>query len=504
MFDVSQRGYLASLVSLFSDGNGHDHGSSHLTTPVSSNTAITEPDAGHASGKKPGPYEYELTSSAVFRCNKGKRMYVGWPGIVHPPPEALLEFEMETLPLLERDLHSVAGYLGQQGVRLTYELRMSGYAKPSADTVSLTPTIWIQYRSSTPAGAKFSVAELHQAVASIFYLERGIEIHEGGGRNELSSDRLLVGVRRDEKDNITLSDGGTLSVHIEDSHDKFSVCGARCCVTIQDDEAQTQSLGRIGGLLKVNGKYILGVSTAHAMLDSSAIFQDSFDESPRERYPHGQAVDRDTIYGEVRNVAKWHNVTRDAAVDFLGISMNSRGEMAINRSKPENATDFSLLRLRKMPGSVRNKYIPPRSDKAVSITSIASASASALDEGPVYVLCGGNDVVDGQLVWGTACFIVRGRNFRARRIQTSRPLSEYSHLLAFCHCSFPGKMLTECLRRQCHGIMGSPRRSVIRRHYSSLRRRAVRIDDDCREALRQHPRLGVLYTICRALGRRGA
>lgn len=425
VFGVSQRAYLASLVSLFSSSTGPGRGA--LDTPLSANTPVTDPSSGAPSL---GPYEYDIHSSAIYQYSKVRRLYVGWPGLVPPPPEALLEFEMETLPLLERDLQGISGYLGQQGVRITYELRMSGYASATADAVALSPTVWILYRGSSPSGAKVSVAELHQAVADIFYLQKGLEIQEGGGRIELTSDRGLVPVGLEPREGIELSDGGRLSIHIEDSQEKYSVCGALCCVTIEDGPKQVQSLCRIGGLLKINGKYILGVSTAHAMLDGSGIFRDSFDESLEARLPPGHAVDRDEILSESGRIAKWHNVTRDAAVDFLGISMNSRGEMAINRSKPENATDFSLLRLSKMPGYVRNKYIPPRSEEPVSITSTASASAAAMDEGPVHIICGGGDVAEGQLVWGSACFIVRGRNFRVRRIQTSRPLSEL--LLDFC------------------------------------------------------------------------
>lgn len=429
-FDVAQRGYLASLVSLFSDGN--QLASSNMNTPVS---AITD-QTSLGSPSLLGPHEYAIDSPAVYAFNKARRLYVGRPGAVHPPPEALLEFEMETLPLLERDLHGIAGHLGQQGIRITYELRMSGYAMGAmAESVVLAPTVWILYRCYSSVGTMVSIAELHQAVSSIFYLKRGIEIQEGGGRIELSSDRAVVhNLKVDPKEAITLSNGANLSVHVEDCHDKPSVCGALCCVTIEEESRTTQSLCRIGGLLKINGKYILGVSTAHGMLDSSGIFRDSFDENPADhaRTPQGKAADRDAILSQTQRVDKWHNVTRDAAVDFLGISMNSRGEMAINRSKPENATDFALLRLRKMPGRVRNKYTPPGSAgdgetatvEPVSITSTASASAASMDEGPVYIVCGGGDPIEGQLVWGSACFIIRGRNFRVRRIQTSTPLSE--------------------------------------------------------------------------------
>lgn len=417
VFGVSQRAYLASLVSLFSNGNGRSNGG----TPLSANTPITDP----SSGASLGLYEYDIHSSAIYQYSKVRRLYVGWPGLVTPPPEALLEFEMETLPLLERDLQGISGYLGQQGIRITYELRMSGYASATAETVCLSPTVWILYRASSTVGAKVSVAELHQAVADIFYLQKGLEIQEGGGRIELTSDRGLIDVNVDEKESIQLSDGGKLSIHVEDCQEKYSVCGALCCVTVNDDNAkQVQSLCRIGGLLKVNGKYILGVSTAHAMLEGSGIFRDSFNEAAESRLPPGHAVDRDEIQSESRRVPTWHSVSRDAAVDFLGISMNSRGEMAINRSKPENATDFALLRLSKMPAYVRNKYIPPMTQEPVSIKSTASASAAAMDEGPVYIICGGGDVAEGQLVWGSACFIIRGRNFRVRRIQTTRPLSE--------------------------------------------------------------------------------
>lgn len=420
--EVSQRAYFASLASLFSDGNARDNASNELVTPMSSAmTAMTSPSIGPAGL---GLYEYELGSAAVYPFSKARGLYVGLPGLVTPPAEALFQFEMETLPLLERDLQGVSGHLGQQGIRITYELRMSGYASPAAETVTLLPRVWILYRSYTAVGTRVSVAELHRAVSEIFYLQRGLEIQEGGGRYELSSDQRLVDTKPDDRDSIKLSDGGALSIHVEDCHGKQSVCGALCCVTIEEGAAQTQSLCRVGGLVKINGKYILGVSTGHTMLDSSAVFRDSFDDAHESKLPQGKAVDRDVIMKGVARVSNWHNVTRDAAVDFLGVSMNSRGEMAINRSRPENATDFALLRMRKMPGDARNQYVPPGAEEAVSITSTASASSSSMDEGPVYILCGGGDVVPGQLVWGSACFTARGRQFRVRRVQLRSPLGK--------------------------------------------------------------------------------
>lgn len=414
VFGVAQRAYLASLMSLFE--------SSSNSPPYSVGTQITDPSSGAPSL---GPYEFDIHSSAIYKYAKERRLYVAWPELVHPPPEALLEFEMETLPLLERDLQCVSGNLGQQGVRFTYELRMSGYASAHGHTVTMAPTVWILYRAYSSVGAQASVAELHQAVADIFYLQKGFEIQEGGGRIELSSDQGLVDIKLDESESVKLSDGAKLSIHVEDCHEKFSVCGALCCVTTDEGSRRAQGLCRVGGLLKINGKYILGVTTAHAMLDGSGIFPDSLDETAKAHHPAGQAVDRDVILSETRRVSEWHNVTTDAAIDFLGISMNSRGEIATNREKPEKPTDFALLRLRKMPAYVRNKYIPPRAQEAVSITSTASVSAAATDEGPVYIVCGGGDVADGQLIWGSACFVVRGRSFRVRRIQTSRPLSEW-------------------------------------------------------------------------------
>lgn len=423
-FGISDRGYLASLVSLFSTGHGdHDNSSSH--SPLSSElTAITAPSIEDTNL---GPYEYEVNSPAVYSYAKEQGLYVGMPGIVHPPPEALLEFELETLPLLERDLQELCGHFGQRGIRITYELRMSGLASPKGDSVTLSPTVWILYRSYSSIGLASCNLELRHAVSKLHYLQqRGVEVQEGGGRIELAGDRRLVDVKAGTDDRIQLSGGGVLSVHVEDCDDTFSVCGALCSITIEEeDRRQTQGLCRIGGLLLVNGKYILGVTTAHAMLDSSNIFKDSFDNSSEPRSLLGKAVDRDRIISEASRIAKWHEVTRDAAVDFLGVSMNSRGEMAINRSKPENATDFALLRLRQTPGDIRNQYTPPNAEKPISITSSASASAASLDEGPVYILCGGEQVVDGQLVWGSACYVVRGRNFHLRRIQTGRPLSKF-------------------------------------------------------------------------------
>lgn len=413
VFGISQRAYLASLLSLV---GGNENGHSHSTS-----MDIPEPRSG---ASDLGPYEYSIHSSSVYEHAKSRRLYIGWPALIHPPKESLIEFEMETMPRLERDLQGVSGYLGQQGIRITYELRMSGYASLKAETVTLSPTVWILYQAYTSAGAHISKAELHQAVADTFYLDRGPEVQEGGGRLELCSDRGLVSVKLDDKESMNLSDGGKLNVHIENCLDKDSACGALACVTTDKDGYQVQSLCRIGGLLKVNGKYILGVSCAHAMIEESGIFRDSFDENVKTQLPAGEAADREMIQAETTRVAKWTNVTRDAAVDFLGVSMNSRGEMAINRSKPGNATNFSLLRMRKVSGTVRNEYIPPGATEAVRLTSTASASAAALDEGPVHILCGGDDVAEGQLIWGSACFIVRARNFRVRRIQTSRPLSE--------------------------------------------------------------------------------
>ncbi|KAK2602905.1 hypothetical protein N8I77_009404 [Diaporthe amygdali] len=419
---TARGGYLRSLLSLFSDGHDHDGMSTQTATPVSENTPMTDLSSWP---RTLGLYEYDISSPVVYRFSKNHQLYVGWPDVVNPPPEALVEFEKETLPLLEQDLQGICAHLSQQDIRITYELRMSGHADPRTGTVTLTPTIWILYRSYTLAGNVVTAAALNQVALGLDYLQTDIEIHEGGGRIEVSSDRKLVDVDLDDKDNIQLSNGSILSVHVEDCLQKDTACGALCCVTVQEDNSKTQqSLCRLGGLLKINGKYVLGVTTAHAMLDSSGIFRDSFDDTADAdlRTPKGKAVDRDAIVLEAGDVENWQGATRDAAIDFLGISMNSRGDVALNRARPQNATDFAMLRLRNLPGSIRNRYVPPGSDEPVNINSTVSASSSALDEGPVYILCGPGRVADAQLVWGSVNFIIRGRNFRVRRVQTSQPL----------------------------------------------------------------------------------
>ncbi|KAG6356005.1 hypothetical protein INS49_015390 [Diaporthe citri] len=422
---TSRGGYLRSLLSLFSDGHDNDGTSTQTATPASEQTPMTDISPWPRSL---GLYEYDLNSPVIYRFSKNHQLYIGWPDVVNPPAEALVEFETETLPLLQQDLQGICAHLSQQDIRITYELRMSGHASPATGTVTLAPTVWILYRSCTLAGNVVTAAALNQVALGLDYLQTDIEIHEGGGRIEASSDRKLVDVDLgDAKDSIQLSNGAVLSVHVEDCQQKDTACGALVCVTVQEDKFRTQQgLCRMGGLLKVNGKYVLGVTTAHAMLDSSGIFKDSFDGAAAGdddlRTPKGKAVDRDAIVLEVSDVEGWQAATRDAAIDFLGISMNSRGDVALNRSRPQNATDFAMLRLRDLPGSVRNRYVPPGSEEPVSINSTASASSSALDEGPVYILCGGGRVADAQLVWGSVCFIIRGRNFRVRRVQTSQPL----------------------------------------------------------------------------------
>lgn len=421
---TTRGGYLRSLLSLFSDGHDNDGASTQTATPVSEHTPMTDLSSWPRSL---GLYEYDLNSPVIYRFSKNHQLYIGWPDVVNPPAEALVEFEKETLPLLEQDLQGICAHLSQQDIRITYELRMSGHANPTTGTVTLAPTVWILYRSYTLAGNVVTAAALNQVALGLDYLKTDIEIHEGGGRIEASSDRKLVEVDLDDtKDSIQLSNGAILSVHVEDCQGRDTACGALVCVTVQEDKLRTQqSLCRLGGLLKINGRYALGVTTAHAMLDSSGIFKDSFDDGAADadlRTPKGKAVDRDAIVLEVSDVDAWRAATRDAAIDFLGISMNSRGDVALNRSRPQNATDFAMLRLRELPGSVRNRYVPPGSDEPVTINSTASASSSALDEGPVYILCGGGRVADAQLVWGSVCFIIRGRNFRVRRVQTSQPL----------------------------------------------------------------------------------
>lgn len=448
-FGISDRAYLASLVSLFSTSAHGDHPDSNSSySPLSSAlTALTAPsiEEGCNFTTNPAtPYEYDVHSPAVYAYAKEKRLYIGLPGLVHPPPEALLEFELETLPLLERDLGELSGHLGQRGVRLTYELRMSGSASllKAADTVTLAPTVWILYRSYSHAGLQSCQLELQRVASQLPYLQgRPFEVQEGGGRIELAGDRRLFDVEPVHiDDQIQLSGGGALSIHLQAGEDQAqTVCGALCSVTIlEDDNRQMQSLCRLGGLLLVNGKYVLGVTTAHAMLDSSTIFKDSFDNLSEPRSLVGKAVDRDAISAEAAAAGhpddpSWQDVTRDAAVDFLGVSMNSRGEMAINRSRPENATDFALLRLRQSLAALRNQYTPPNAEKPIAITSPASAKAASLDEGPVYILCGGDQhqVVEGQLVWGSACFVVRKRNFHLRRIQTTRLLSKFRVVYPF-------------------------------------------------------------------------
>lgn len=426
---TARGGYLRSLLSLFSDGHDNDGASTQTATPVSEQTPMSDISPWPRSL---GLYEYDLNSPVIYRFSKNHQLYIGWPDVVNPPAEALVEFETETLPLLEQDLQAICAHLSQQDIRITYELRMSGHASPMTGTVTLAPTVWILYRSNTLAGNVVTAAALNQVALGLDYLQTDIEIHEGGGRIEASSDRKLVDVDLgDAKDSIQLSNGAVLSVHVEDCQNKDTACGALVCVTVQEDKLRTQQgLCRMGGLLRVNGKYVLGVTTAHAMLDSSGIFKDSFDGGAAAgdddlRTPKGKAVDRDAIVLEVSDVEGWQAATRDAAIDFLGISMNSRGDVALNRSRPQNATDFAMLRLRDLPGSIRNQYVPPGSEEPVSIKSTASASSSALDEGPVYILCGSGRVADAQLVWGSVCFIIRGRNFRVRRVQTSQPLGRY-------------------------------------------------------------------------------
>lgn len=435
---TARGGYLRSLLSLFSDGHDNDGRSTQTATPVSEHTPMTDISPWPRSL---GLYEYELSSPVIYRFSKNHQLYIGWPDVVNPPPEALVEFETETLPLLEQDLQGICAHLSQQDIRITYELRMSGHANLTTGTVTLAPTVWILYRSYTLAGNVVTAAALNQVALGLDYLQTDIEIHEGGGRIEASSDRKLVDVDLDDdsssgsgsgsknnRDSIQLSNGAVLSVHVEDCQQKDTACGALVCVTVQEDKFHTQqSLCRLGGLLKINGKYVLGVTTAHAMLDSSGIFKDSFDGAAGDddlRTPKGKAVDRDAIVLEAGEVEPggWQAVTRDAAIDFLGISMNSRGDVALNRARPQNATDFAMLRLRDLSADIRNRYVPPGSDEPVSIRSTASASSSALDEGPVYILGGAGRVSDAQLVWGSVCFIIRGRNFRVRRVQTSQPL----------------------------------------------------------------------------------
>lgn len=439
---TSRGGYLRSLLSLFSDGHDNDGRSTQTATPVSEHTPMTDISPGPRSL---GLYEYDLNSPVIYRFSKNHLLYIGWPDVVNPPPEALVEFETETLPMLEQDLQGICAHLSQQDIRITYELRMSGHANLTTGTVTLAPTVWILYRSYTLAGNVVTAAALNQVALGLDYLQTDIEIHEGGGRIEASSDRKLVDVDLDDdsssnssnsnsnrkstnRDSIQLSNGAVLSVHVENCQEKDTACGALVCVTVQEDNKfhTQQSLCRLGGLLNINGKYVLGVTTAHAMLDSSGIFKDSFDGGADAdlRTPKGKAVDRDAIVLEAGEVEPggWQSATRDAAIDFLGISMNSRGDVALNRARPQNATDFAMLRLRDLPGDIRNRYVPPGSDEPVSIKSTASASSSALDEGPVYILGGAGRVSDAQLVWGSVCFIIRGRNFRVRRVQTSQPL----------------------------------------------------------------------------------
>ncbi|POS70986.1 hypothetical protein DHEL01_v210619 [Diaporthe helianthi] len=466
---TARRGYLRSLLSLFLDGHDNDGRSicTQTATPVSAHTPMSDMCSSCICPRTLGMYEFDLNSPVVYRFSKHHQLYIGWPDVVNPPPEALVEFETETLPLLEQDLQEICAHLSQQDVRITYELRMSGHADLMTGTVTLAPTVWILYRSGTLAGNVVTAAALNQVVLELDYLQTDIEIHEGGGRIEASSDRKLVDVdlganddddddddaistissnnnyntneststNASNKDSIKLSNGAVLTVHVESCRDKDTACGALVCATVQADKVHThQSLCRLGGLLKINGKYVLGVTTAHGMLDGSGVLKGSFDNQNGVgvgdddlllHTPKGKAVDRDAIVLEAGDVepGAWQPATRDAAIDFLGVSVNSRGDVAIKRAaRPHGATDFALLRLRGVSSDMRNRYVPPGSDGPVTIRSTASASSSALDEGPVYILGGAGRVADAQLVWGSVFFIVRGRDFRVRRVQTSQPL----------------------------------------------------------------------------------
>lgn len=436
-------------------------------------------------------YPIDTMHVRPFKCIGDSILYVGQDQ-VKLPPDVLQKWDTEDRERLRTDLEEVAGRIYRRGVKrsllrrrtprpeehgIFIDIRMSGYASRGDQHVTLTPCIWIL------CGTGWACGVVRAAMEGIIWPKLTFEIHKGVPRPSSAEDIIDIDML-DLTSGITLGEDVTLYINVETRSDASSSFGLLCCATLKQGGTFSHQFSRIGGLVSVNGAPTpFGVSTAHGMLnnpwwhagiaayglsDDGDVYLDGegddiesesdFEEEPDDE-DNGQRTEGQGFLGgwlaerhqrndcvgfrDPRLVTEWRNASTGGTLSFLGSSLSTTTRRALSQ-EPERQpghhtglvkdTDHALLDLTNLT-VVLQPPCPSLKNTVDQLSLFGYETDEGLNEGPVSILFGNQDVARGELVCGSTCLSISGQMFTLRKVMTTAPLGRLMDHICHDHLS---------------------------------------------------------------------
>lgn len=430
----------------------------------------------------------------VFKRCRTKCLYIGVSESARLPDNIVQKWESDKRDQLRIDLADVVSEVyrkvAKKGLKefeanIAYELRMSGYALNGADTVTLSPCIWIL------CGSKWAARIIQKAVQEYTWIKSftpsAVEVHVDGAILA-TSEQPGPGIEiLNMEHGITLAPGVLLYVHVEDYTGKSSACGLLCCATIQHGQTIVQQFCRVGGLITLGDaderKETYGLSTAHSMLSNPSLLptmrRNEYREISRdyqtwvrntETPSAGPSDDDDDDDGDgdeseqeskdtdthTTPVEDWSNLPQEQRLGYrdpnivtqwrdatsqLWLRFNDRRISRQRYSASESTFDHTLCNkgaadhaiLSLDPGlsnPLSNTYIDANNIGG-TIRIKSHATEDDLVEGSVDILSESESPIRAKLIVGSTNFVVRGETFTLRKIDTGTILGTFENNAPF-------------------------------------------------------------------------
>ncbi|KAH6962649.1 hypothetical protein BKA56DRAFT_598024 [Ilyonectria sp. MPI-CAGE-AT-0026] len=425
------------------------------------------------------------THVKLFKSLKAARVYLAEGDDAKIPSDVMEQWNTMDFGRLMTDLTEVTMDIYRKSIdrgarshatskdhNVSFELRMSGRAPRDARCITLVPSVWIL------CGSRWACKHVKAAMNDITWLMLPFEVHEGSP--ELASVEETIDVKTlDLTNGIWIAEGVTLYINVEiPPHDTITASGLLCCSTIRTGDTYLQHIGRIGGVISINGEAAqYGVTTAHGMLNTRAFHNHQSIIQPRtstvsESAPskadnsdnttldyeaeceseeeesnddtEGEASDDDTDiedhdvnspgyigFRDPLLVSEWSSVSSGILNflgesyhwDFLGTRYNQADPSLLSPAATED-TDHALLPLNVAAGLVVPNTYHEVSVQRMWAQAIQGYKKNAdLIEGPVIIALGAQPTVEGELLLGPTCLAVHGQMFSLRKIKFASRLA---------------------------------------------------------------------------------
>lgn len=434
------------------------------------------------------------TNVKLFKRLKASRVYLAEGDDAKIPSDVMEQWNTMDFGRLMTDLTEVTMDIYRKSIdrrarshatskdhNVSFELRMSGRAPRDARCITLVPSVWIL------CGSRWACKDVRYAMKDITWLKLPLEIHEGSP--ELANVEETIDVTTlDLTNGIQLAEEVTLYINVEiPSHDTAIASGLLCCSTIRTGDTYLHHIGRIGGVISINGTATqYGVTTAHGMLNTQAfdnhqsIFQprtstvsesaplkadnsdngtldyeaeceaqaeESDDDTEEEASDDDTDIEDHDInspgyigFRDPLLVSEWFSVS-PGTLNFLGESyqwdfLGTRYNQADPSSHSPAATrdtDHALL-----PLDEAARLVAPNTYQWVQAIQGYKKNADLI-EGPVIIALGAQPTVEGELLPGPTCLAVHGQMFSLRKIKFASRLGGFRS----CYQDFEPNLLIE-------------------------------------------------------------